>query len=226
MAIADILQEDLKVGYVSFGTAVLYANANGDYRAYVDTTGAVLYVDEVTVSNSYTATAVAKTAQPGKGTVSGFEANVNTAEAAVGINAMAAIYGNGSITTPGAIVVEATGKATANAEVATPTVSLSSIKIAVNVISATLKAVQKAYVEGTAINAASVQVTSTLNNAENTGAVAQLGSSAESFGAGVTLAGTQVHTATATANNTNHAYISGSAITTSGAVTVKSQARS
>jgi hypothetical protein len=85
--------------------------------------------------------------------------------------------------------------------------------------------VQKAYIESTTIDAGSIQVSSALNNGNGIGAVAQLGSSAGGL-ADVTLAGAEVHTAIATADNTNHAYISGADIIADGVISVQSIARS
>ena len=50
-----------------------------------------------------------------------------------------------TITTPGAVIVQATGLATAEARVATPTIEISGIKIAVNDIAATLNAAESVY---------------------------------------------------------------------------------
>jgi len=226
IAIADISAGAILAGYISLGTALLKAYANGDYQAYVNTTGALLNVENLSVSNTYKADARAKTTQPIGGTISGYEAEVNIAKASVGINAEAAIKGNGTVETPGSITVQATGTATADAGVMTPTISLSGIKIAVNILTATLATVQKAYIDSVEAEAGSISVKSILNNENQTGAVAKLGSSAGDFGADVALAGVEVHSANATANNTNHAYIRGADINTGGAISVQSIARS
>jgi hypothetical protein len=80
-------------------------------------------------NHTYEASARAKTTQPIGGTISGFEADVNIALASVGINAEAAIKGDGTIITPSAVTVKATGTAAADAGVATPMITLSGIKL-------------------------------------------------------------------------------------------------
>ncbi|NLE75113.1 MAG: hypothetical protein GX604_10880, partial [Actinobacteria bacterium] len=226
IATADISNGALSAGLVTIGLAVLYAHANGDYQAYVNTSGAVLNVDSLTVKTNYTAKANARTTQAIGGAISGLDVGTNIAQAGAGIKAQAGIKGNGEIITPGAVDVQANGTVTAEAGVVTPAITLSGINIAVNVIKATLEAEQKAYIDGAAIKAGSVQVKSTLNNTDGTGAVAKLGSSAKSLATDVGLVGIEVHSAAAEADHKNYAYINNANIAASGAVNVQSLAKS
>lgn len=98
------------------------ADADGDFQAFIDTTGADIYADSVTVENIYKAEADAKITQAILG-VSAANVKTNTAAASVGVSAEAAIKGTGTINS-GKVTVSAVGEATANAEVITPTVSI------------------------------------------------------------------------------------------------------
>ena len=96
-------------------------------------------------------------------------------------NAEAAIKGNGKIATTGNIDVKATGLANAHSGVVTPN-SLSGIKIAANILTSKLAAVQKAYIANVEITkAGNLTVESNLNESNDYGAKSILDSTAKSL---------------------------------------------
>ena len=168
------------------------------------------------MDNDYTAKAYAETTQAAGGvTVEAVDIEGNIATSVVTTNAEAAIKGNGTISTTETIQVDANGIADALSGVMTPTVSLSGIKIAANILTSKLAAVQKAYIENVTItNAGDVTVISTLNNASEPGARAILGSAAQGLeGIDISFISGTANTATATAKAVNYAYVAGASIT-------------
>jgi hypothetical protein len=83
------------VGFATFGVTIVNANANGDYEAYLDATGATAHASSLTITNTYTAQANAETAQSNGGgvNVSAAAGKTNIANAKVGILANAALLG-------------------------------------------------------------------------------------------------------------------------------------
>jgi hypothetical protein len=76
----------------------------------------------------------------------------------------------------GAVIVASNGAATANAIVRGAAISISGVKVALNSSTATVSVAQDAYITGVSVGAASVDVNTTLNDSERTGAVASVGS--------------------------------------------------
>ncbi|MDY6180230.1 MAG: hypothetical protein SPI15_05205 [Candidatus Faecousia sp.] len=228
--IADpgIQEADVSVAYMSVGLTVIMAQADGSFKAFIDTEGGNIEVASVLVSNTYESRATAKTAPAlgGCGDLSAVKVKANVASASVGTLAEAAIKGGGCITASGNVNVLAIGTVLAQAGVATATVDISGINIAANVVTAELKADQSAYIQGATIEAANVYVTSELNKNRTDGATAELGSvTSGSFSA--TLVGATSNTATATADASSRAFTSGASIDVkSGIVAIQSEAAS
>ena len=213
-SIADPFVEmpELSAGYVSVGLTVIKAEANGSFKALVDTTGAEINVKRVDVVNTYIARAEALTT-PALGGVSANLTSVetNVAVSKVGTTAQAGITGSGRLTASGDVNVKVIGTATAKSGIAAPTVDIAGINIAANAVSAILEAEQYAFIEDADVTAANVSVLSELNKGRTDGALAELGSiTTGSFSA--SLVGATSNTAVATANGTSHAYTDGASI--------------
>lgn len=228
--IADpgIQEADVSMAYMSVGLTVIMAQADGSFKAFIDTEGGNIEVGSVLVSNTYFSRATAKTAPAlgGCGDLTGVNVKANVASASVGTLAESAIKGGGCITASGNVDVKTIGTVIAQAGVATATVNISGINIAANVLIADLKADQSAFIQGATIGAANVNVTSELNKNRTDGATAELGSvTSGSFSA--TLVGATSNTATATADASSRAFTSGVSIDVgSGLVAIQSEAAS
>ena len=72
-SIADpgVQEADVKAGYMTAGVTVIIAEAEGSFKAFIDTTGAEIHVKTLDVTNTYTAKAEAETTQA----VGGVDAN-------------------------------------------------------------------------------------------------------------------------------------------------------
>ena len=233
-SIADgIVVQSAGVGLAAIGATVISANANGVFEAYINLpAGTSVTANLINVLVDYYAKANANTQQSGGGlSVSGVSVTTNLATAAVNTIANAYISGSGSIAAVGSsggksLRVEIDGEAYATAGVQAPNVSISGISVAANVITATLSAVQNAFIRDAIVTAPYINVESRFNKGKGSGATASLGGHG---GVSITLVGATVNTATATANAVSRAYIKGAQIGTSGnrgAVTVKSEGTS
>jgi hypothetical protein len=63
LATAQIQEAAASIGLISLGLTPLYADASGDFKAYIDTTGANIYAASILVDNTYTSRANAQTTQ-------------------------------------------------------------------------------------------------------------------------------------------------------------------
>ncbi|MDY3859971.1 MAG: hypothetical protein SO014_04955 [Candidatus Limivicinus sp.] len=227
-SIADpgVQEADVKAGYMTAGVTVIIAEAEGSFKAFIDTTGAEIHVKTLDVTNTYTAKAEAETTQAVGGVdANAIKAETNVAKATVSTQGQAGICGNGSVTVDGKLNVKVTGTANARAGIASSTVELSGIKIAANEVDAQLLAKQYAFIEDANVTAAGVDIFS-LFNTDKSGAVAQLGS-VTTGSLNVTLAGASANVATANANATSHAYASGATINAgTGIININSNATS
>ncbi|NLF27044.1 MAG: hypothetical protein GX592_04025, partial [Clostridiales bacterium] len=219
-------------GYASFGVTHVEAYANGDFAAYLDADGASINCSSLTVSTTYSAKANARTTQSaGSVDASVISGKVNIASAYVYTVAAAAVMGKkgaGAVDAAvitGDLTVTTTGTAVASAEVEHPSVTLTGINIAANILTATAQSSQTAYISNANIKAANIAVTSNYNqgatDAASGGARAVLRGTGD--GVGLALVGTEVNTASATAAADSWAYISGTHIVAgTGGVSIQS----
>ena len=140
--------------------------------------------------------------------------------------AHAFISGSGVITVTGAVLVISRGIAKAYAVVRGAAIAISGVKVALNASAATVSAIQDAYISGVSLAAASVEVSAFLNDADDTGALAVVGSTGAQPGVSFSFISGKVSVATALVSAHSYAYISGAALAVSGAVTVTNTARS
>ena len=227
LALPVVQIPDTEIGYVAVGLTVIVSKANGQFTAFIDTTDSEITVSSVSVINTYTAKADAKTTQAVGGvTANLLSADVNIADAQVTTQAEAGIRGNGIMTVSGDVTVKVEGVATAYAGLATSAAEIAGVNIAANSVTAEMKAQQCAYIEDASITASRASVISELNKGRTDGAVAELGSvTTGSFSA--SLIGATTNTAKACADATSHAYIDGASVDVGdGDITVRSDATS
>ena len=145
-------------------------------------------------------------------------ANISLAESKSAVKAY--ISGSGSIIAS-AVRVSSSGNATSYAAVRGVAISVSGVKVALNESYAKVTAVQNAYIENVSLMADSAEVSSSLNNSNETGAVAEVGSTGSKPNVSISFVNGTVSLAQALVTATSRAYISGAALAVSGAVSVK-----
>ena len=243
-SIANAKVDNITLSLIAVGILVGYSYAEGTFEAILQTTGNVEVTNEVTVETEYTADATCDLT-PALG---GFELSLvdvdgNVAYAEVKTIAKAGISGSGVLKAHKAITVKTNGTVSANAVIHGVTVSLSYVKIAVNIATAKLSANQSAYIINAHVittgsgNDGNVTVRSTYNtdahydingNPEipevtdsTKGAVATVGANS---GPSVTLSiySLDTNVATANSNSTSSAYLSGCSTDLTGKLIVDS----
>ncbi|MDO4545395.1 MAG: hypothetical protein Q4C25_04495, partial [Bacillota bacterium] len=218
---AEVLKPTVAISLVDVGVVLIWADANGDYSAYIDTTGSTagngISAGNMIVAVGYQTRADAITG-PGGGAgvkigLASFDANAAVATAAT--KAKAYVTGNGILkVTSGDLIVIVKGKAIADASVITEAVSISILDVAVNTTTATVNVAQYAamefngtgYVEGNMIVKSIYDIGSANNDK---GAHASVGTLSGS-GVEISLVSAGVATATATSRVSNKAYVKGS----------------
>ncbi|MDR2957769.1 MAG: hypothetical protein LBU61_06285, partial [Coriobacteriales bacterium] len=212
----DINQPSFSVSLVNIGVSVLYSNAEGVYRAYIDSTGNAslgLKAGSIRVGVGHYTEAYSRTGPLGGMSVSlsGVNVNVNTANANARATAEAFIRGNGVIATTGDLIVQVNGSALANATIQTETVALSLVDVRANVTYANLNVVQNAYFNigngGLVDVGGSLNIRANYSDDSYHGAIATSGTT---NGVSLTLVSATATMAFATSALQNTAYISGS----------------
>ena len=196
------------IGLVSIDVNTLYAEAKGEFSAYVETVyGKTMNLLSLTVETIYSAKADARTTQGILG-VKAITSKVNVADAIVTTKANAHVSGNGSIDVEGDVRVAVLGNTEAFAGVFTPKVNINVINIAATVLTATAAAVQNAYIQGVNLVARDIDVLSTLNSK----AEAMSGSITDGRTASIELVDAQLNVVFALAAGISNAYVSGANI--------------
>jgi len=196
------------VSVVGIGVNVMYARAEGMFEALIDTAGTTIHANNVAVLVQYLAQANAVSKQPSGGvSVSVISINSNIAQATVGVNAIAAITGNGLLIAAGNVTVQTVGDARAEAQIPGVNVTISGARVAVNVVTATVAAVQEAYLRDATVKASALNIQARFNkDRTDGGAYATVGSNG---GANVSILDGQVSSATAAMSATVRAYVRG-----------------
>ncbi len=148
------------------GVNVLEAEANGGFDAVVDTTGAEISAVSMDITTDYTAAATAAGAVSASGvgvSLSGLSVEGNTATASTGMSGETGLKGSGKVVLSGALKAASTGIADAEAFFPGATLTLSGIKLAVNMVDAIVGGSQLTFVEGADITASGVEVTADFN---------------------------------------------------------------
>ena len=109
LAEALITNDSFNLGLIGMGMALMYANADGDYRSYIK--GGSVRARGVLVETRYYTNARAKTTQPSAGAnVTGISVETNIATAVSGTEASAMLSGNGDITATGLLSRNTSGQ--------------------------------------------------------------------------------------------------------------------
>jgi len=151
------------LSYASVGVMVGYAYADGTFEALVESNGGIRASGNVTVQNTYNASAEA-VVNPAVGgvNVSKYSGKLNVGYAEVKTVANAGITGSGALAAK-AVRVDNTGKAKANAEVKGGYFTGNTVQVVSNTVVARLNATQEAFVKDVFITADSVAVLSLYN---------------------------------------------------------------
>ncbi|NCC75439.1 MAG: hypothetical protein EOM08_03280, partial [Clostridia bacterium] len=151
---------------------------------------------------------------------------INTATAISSATNSAKITGAGTLAVSGDVFVEAQGTALAKTATLDPVLDLGILTIAANVSTATLRAVQTASIDTVSLTEVdNLTVQSLFNVGQTEGALARLGGNGTAS-VSASLIEVRANAATATANASNTASISQSAITASGLLTIASHGTS
>ena len=237
--------DKFEISVVSVGVMYGKAYAKGTFGAYLGSDGASISADGVTVYTEYTSKANADI-NPATG---GFSANYvsvsgNVGQAEVDTTADAGIRGSGSVTSSDAVSVKVHGTVNAYAIVHGATVSVSGYKIEINVATATLSALQSAFIDGASVyttgsgadgNVTVISEYNTLANYDgdgdptvpssfSDGATALVGACGGSVS--LSIASGTANVATADSNSTSRAYIKGVSTDISGTLRVDTFATS
>ena len=224
------------IGMVSAVLTVVTSFADGNFKASIGTKGRKIKAQNITVSNIYSARSESTSAVASEGVSAHLaDIGVNVSYSKASPTAEASVKGEGSNSSadagtdddPGDISVSVKGTATANAGFIRPTVSVSGIKIAVNVVLADLTGTQSAIISGLAVKAGSVTILSEFNKDLGTNAAEALqgvGGQGDSKAPSVSLGGLsiKVNTARARASFTSGAYADKSTFDVDGAVNIDS----
>lgn len=146
------------LSYASVGVMVGYAYADGTFEALVESNGGIRASGNVTVQNTYNASAEA-VVNPAVGgvNVSKYSGKLNVGYAEVKTVANAGVTGSGALAAK-AVRVDNTGKAKANAEVKGGYFTGNTVQVVSNTVVARLNATQEAFVKDVFITADSVAV--------------------------------------------------------------------
>ncbi|MDP3447996.1 MAG: hypothetical protein Q8S22_08055, partial [Eubacteriales bacterium] len=222
---ADILEAQFSVSVISVSLLKTNAQAKGEYTAYLDSTNATHAIGTLSVSTTYYATSYAATGAAGGLGISLVSVSGNIANASNNVSAKSYITGNGSLIASGSVNVLTEGYARSEAVGKTRSFEVSLLKVAVNVVTATLNVDQSAYLNITGslnILSGSLNVRSEIYSTGDFGkAVASVGGSGA--GAQIALVGITANEANAYAVSTNAAYIAGSGSVTAEAISVKAK---
>ncbi|HWP21633.1 MAG TPA: hypothetical protein VN417_02730 [Candidatus Cryosericum sp.] len=222
---ANAKVDNITFAIASAGLMTGYSYAAGTFEASLTSTGTITS-GSVSVVNSFASDATTDLT-PAAGGISAslfnIAANISLAESKS--TGKAFISGTGLITT-GAVTVSSKAKATANAVIHGAVLKISGVDVAVNEAYANVSAVQDAYIETVTLSAGSVDVSSALNDSENTGAVASVGSNGCQIGVEISYISGEVSLAQAFVSARSYAYIKGASLAVTGAVSVNTAARS
>ncbi|MEN6340037.1 MAG: hypothetical protein ABFD03_07915, partial [Clostridiaceae bacterium] len=221
---ADILESQFSLSVYGVTLLSTVSIAEGDFAAYIDTTGATLCTGSLTVNTTYYAVATAAVGAAGGLGVSLVSVTANMAVASNHVSAKSYILGSGALTANGSVNVLTEGYANSTATGRTRAFELKALSIAVNAIVATLSVEQSAYLD---ING-SLNLTGELNIRSEIYRTGDFGSASATVGgsgAGVdiSLIGATVNAAGSFAESINSAYISGSGSIVAGAVSIKAK---
>jgi len=217
--------DNITFAYASAGLMCGYAYAEGTFEAALLTSGEI-HAGNIYVITSFTSDATSDLTPAAAGLQAGVYdvgANISLAESKSTVKAY--ISGSGSIIAA-AVKVSSGGNATAYAVVRGVAISVSGVKVALNESYAKVTAVQDAYIKNVSLMADSVEVSTSLNNSNETGAVAEVGSTGSKPNISISFVNGTASFAQALVTATSRAYISGAALAVSGAVSVTTTARS
>ncbi|NCB91906.1 MAG: hypothetical protein EOM40_04945, partial [Clostridia bacterium] len=221
-SIAKAHVDNLSLSFYSIGLMVGFAYAKGTFEAILGSTGEIHTEGNLTVDNTYDATAETILTPSLSGINASYASvGVNLALADVSTKANTGIDGNGKIYAKAANV-SATGTAYAHAKVVEPVLRIAGASVAANSSTALLKAIQKTFVTGTDIIADSFTMTSYFNKGRTEGALAELGGN----GGKVTLIGAEANVAVAEITAENKAYTENAGFNLTGDMTVKNESTS
>ena len=180
-AFAHYNDSDFTANGANLGIMEMNAKAGGIFEAYLDSTGANIYVKNITISLPYTSTSNAISTQPGGGIkVNGVSGDTNVARATSDTKATGGIKGSGHVYTGNLYILVNGSDSSATAVVDGKKVDVGAVKIGLNYAQANLSMTQNAYImgddtegdetkgEGTVNADGSVQVLSKMNNAAST----------------------------------------------------------
>lgn len=214
-AVTNIDKPTAGVSLAEVGVAVLLSEAAGTYEAYIDSTGSEkgLLAGGIRVGVGHNTLAKSTTGPLGGTGVSlgGVAINVNQANANADASANAFVKGSGHVeTTKGDLNVQVNGKAIADANIVTATVTINVIDVAANETNAALAVSQNAYLDlaGSAKVAGELTVRANFTD-KNSEANAETGTPKGTSGVTITLISGSGTSAYATSNLTNNAYVNG-----------------
>ncbi len=161
------------VNLAGLGINVVIADAGGTFHAVIHSPGAITVgLGGITICNIYSAEATALGGQPSFGVsfeLSGVSVKTNVAQADTTVQAKASILGSGTVATTGLLTITADGTAKANARIGGNDITVGTeaavVKVAVNVVEATVGGSQTASIEAGTIYANSgIQIYSNFNH--------------------------------------------------------------
>jgi hypothetical protein len=221
---ADILESQFSLSVVGVTLLSTIAKAEGEFTAYIDTTGAALMTGSLTVNTTYYAVADAAVGAAGGLGVTLASITSNSAVASNHVNAKSYILGSGALTANGAVNVLTEGYASSIAYGKSRQFEAIALSIAVIVIVATLSIEQSAYlnINGSLHSTGEMNIRSEIYRTGDFGAASAIvgGSGA---GASIALIGATVNAAGSFAQSINSAYISGAGSVSADSVNVKAK---
>ncbi|NLF29012.1 MAG: hypothetical protein GX592_14040, partial [Clostridiales bacterium] len=205
-ALAQIREQTVTVSLVNVSLIFVEADAAGTFTASMKAGAGKSSVGSVNVKSIYTVYSIAKTGAAGGLNASLVDANYNEAKANTSVSGNAGFGSDGDLTVLEDVLVSVEATADAIAEVKSPRLSISGVKVAVNKVTANLNAQQNAYAFGTgsATVFGKVEILSKLNVPE---------SGAGTHGAKATVRG-PAGSLSLIAASTNSAYANSSSVNT------------